>query len=197
MALMACARRAPGVRRGQAGAVGAGEQRPGPALLAREGDVQAVDAEREADGRQAPAEAAQQVVVAPAAADRGAERGVVDVEHGARVVADVAHQAEVEDDPLGDRRLEQLVDLAQAGDGLLRPGAGSSASTSGPPRRWGTSSSSSAASPVSPDSVELRSQPDEVAHHERLAAGPGAPPRAPRRLAIRAGNSEASPRPMR
>ncbi len=73
------------------------EQGAGAALLAGERDVQAVDAEREADRGQAAAEAAEQLVVASAAADRGAEGGVVDLEHGAGVVADVAHEAEVED----------------------------------------------------------------------------------------------------
>ena len=47
---------------------------------------------------------AEQVVVAPAAADRLAERGVVDVEDGAGVVAEPARQPEVEDHALGDVR---------------------------------------------------------------------------------------------
>ena len=46
------------------------------ALLAGEREVQPVDAEREADGGQVAAEAAEQVVVAPAAAERRAERRV-------------------------------------------------------------------------------------------------------------------------
>ena len=81
--------------------------------------MQPVHPEREADGGEAAPEAAEQLVVAPAAADRGAEGGVVDVEHGAGVVADVAHQAEVEDQPRGDLGLEQLVQAAQPGDGRL------------------------------------------------------------------------------
>ena len=48
------------------------------------------------------AEAPEQLVVATAAADRRAERGVVDLEYRAGVVADRAHQPEVEDHALGD-----------------------------------------------------------------------------------------------
>ena len=81
--------------------------------------MEAVHAEGEADGGKAAAEAAEQLVVAAAAADGGTEGGVVDVEHGAGVVADVAHQAEVEDQPRGDLGLEQLVQAAQPGDGRL------------------------------------------------------------------------------
>src|SRR5207302_8356487 len=74
------------------------------------------------DGRQRAAEAPQQIVVAAAAADRGAEGRVVDVEHGARVVADVAHEPEVEDHALGGGGLEQIVDALQSGHSLLRRG---------------------------------------------------------------------------
>ena len=82
------------------------EQRARAALLAGKRDMQAVDAESEADRGQTPAEAREQLVVAPAAADRTAERRVVDLEHGSGVVAEVAHEAEVEDHALGDTRLE-------------------------------------------------------------------------------------------
>ncbi len=67
-------------------------------LLFGLGDVEALEEEREADGVERPAVAAHQVVVAPAAADHVAERGVVDLQDRARVVADVAKQAEVEVD---------------------------------------------------------------------------------------------------
>ena len=87
---------------------------PLPALLAGQRDVQPLDRQREADRRQRPAEAAEQLVVAPAAADRHAERRVVDLEDRARVVAEAAHEPEVEDQPLGDARLQQRVDAAQA-----------------------------------------------------------------------------------
>ncbi len=62
-------------------------------------------------GRPKPAE---QLVVAPAAADRHAVRGVVDLEHRAGVVAEAPHQPEVEDDPLGDLGREQRVHGAHA-----------------------------------------------------------------------------------
>src|SRR4051812_30900773 len=57
--------------------------------------VDALDVERQAGRGQRPAEAPAQVVVAPAAADRVADGRVVDLEDGAGVVAQVAHQAEV------------------------------------------------------------------------------------------------------
>src|SRR4051794_7827939 len=60
-----------------------------------EGDVQRVEADPEADGGQRAAEAPQQLVVAPAAAHRLAERRVVDLEHRARVVAQAPDEAEV------------------------------------------------------------------------------------------------------
>ena len=76
--------------------------------------MQAVHADGEAHRGQRPAEAPEQVVVAPAAAERLAERRVVDVEHRARVVAQSAREAKVEDDVLGDGVLEQVQDVAQA-----------------------------------------------------------------------------------
>ena len=65
----------------------------------------ALEVEREAGGRQRPAEAAHQLVVAAAAAEDVAERRVVDLEDRAGVVAEVAQQAEVEPDPVGDAAL--------------------------------------------------------------------------------------------
>ena len=53
-------------------------------------------------------------------------------------------------------------------------GAGASVSTSGPPRRWGTSSSSSAASIAQPGLGERVLEPDEVAAGERLEQTPRA-----------------------
>ena len=91
---------------------------PPSALLAHQGDVQAIDAEREANGRQRAAEAAEQLVVAATAADRRPQRLVVHLEYGARVVADAAHQAKVEDHARGDVRLEQLVHFAHVRHGV-------------------------------------------------------------------------------
>ena len=82
---------------------------PVAALLAGQRDVQPLDVQREPDRRQRAAEAAEQLVVAAAAADRHAVRGVVDLEHRAGVVAEAAHEPEVEDDPLGDARRQQRV----------------------------------------------------------------------------------------
>ena len=73
----------------------------------------ALHVQRPAAGGQVAAVAAEQVVVAPAAADRGAERRVVDLEHGAGVVVEVADQAEVEDHPLRDLGRQQVVHGAQ------------------------------------------------------------------------------------
>ena len=80
--------------------------------------MQAVNAEGEADGRQSASEASEEVVVAASAADRRAQRGVVDLEYGAGVVADVAQQSEVEDHALCDGWLEQLVHEPHAGHRL-------------------------------------------------------------------------------
>ena len=77
---------------------------PQPLLLGLR-DVQALEVEREAGRRQRAAEAAHELVVAPAAAEDVAERRVVDLEDRAGVVAEVAQQAEVELDPVGDPAL--------------------------------------------------------------------------------------------
>ena len=55
-----------------------------------------IDAEREANRRQTASESPEQLVVASTSADRPPERRVIDIEHSARVVADVSHQAEIE-----------------------------------------------------------------------------------------------------
>src|SRR5215207_11389299 len=54
-----------------------------------EGDVQALDVQRPADGRQLAPEAPDQLVVAPATAQRPTERRVVDLEDRPGVVAEV------------------------------------------------------------------------------------------------------------
>src|SRR3954452_21137909 len=90
------------------------QSHPPLALFPGQGDVQPVDRQREADSGQWAAKAAEQVVVAPAAAERRAERRVVDVEDRARVVAEVANEAEVEDHARGDLRREQLVPAPQS-----------------------------------------------------------------------------------
>ena len=76
--------------------------------------VEVVDAQREADGGQRAAEAPEQVVVAAAAAERRAEPGVVHLEHRARVVAEVAREAEIDDEPPRDLGREPLVEAQQA-----------------------------------------------------------------------------------
>ena len=82
--------------------------------------MQLVDVERKADRRQRAPEAPQQLVIAPATADRRAKRGVVDLEHSARVVADVADQPEVEDHACGDIGLEQPVHVTQSHHSPIR-----------------------------------------------------------------------------
>ncbi len=67
-----------------------------------------LDGQREPDGGQRAAEAAQQLVVAPAAAQRGADPGRVDLEDRARVVAELAGQAEIEDHAVAHARRQQL-----------------------------------------------------------------------------------------
>src|SRR4051812_47601664 len=62
--------------------------------LADARDVQALDVQRPPAGGQVTPEAAEEVVVAPAPAQRGAERGVVDLEHRAGVVAERVDQTE-------------------------------------------------------------------------------------------------------
>ncbi len=171
------------------------EQGARPALLTGEGHVQAIDAQREADGGQAAPEAPEQLVVAPAAADRGAELGVVHVEHGARVVADVAHEAEVEDDALGDVGLEQLVDLAQAGDSL-GDRAHPVGEHLGPAATLGHVEQQLGGLPREPRLGEPRSSPTK-SRSTSVSRSAGRTPTGTPRLAISAGNSEASPRPTR
>src|SRR4051794_30990581 len=65
--------------------------------------------EAEAGGRHGAAEAANQVVVAAAAPEDVAQRGVVDLDDRARVVAEVAEQAQVELNPAGNTLLDQQV----------------------------------------------------------------------------------------
>src|SRR3954453_10120102 len=83
-------------------------------VLPDERDVDALDVERPAARRQLAPEAAEQVVVAAAAAERHAERAVVDLEDRARVVAQRARHPEVEDDPPGRPGREPLVQAPQA-----------------------------------------------------------------------------------
>src|SRR5579884_3806484 len=69
------------------------------ALLTGEGDVQALHAQGEPHGGQGPPELGQELVVAASAPDGNPQRRVIDLEHGAGVVAQAAHQPQVEDDP--------------------------------------------------------------------------------------------------
>ena len=64
--------------------------------------MQPLQVEREARSRERSPEPPHQLVVAPAAAEHVPERGIVDLEDGARVVAEVPEQAQVDADPLGD-----------------------------------------------------------------------------------------------
>ena len=64
--------------------------------------MDALDVEGEAGGREVDAEPAQEPVVAAAAAEDVTQRRVVDLEDRAAVVAEVAQQAEVDLDPIGD-----------------------------------------------------------------------------------------------
>ncbi len=143
--------------------------------------MQAVDPEREADGRQRTPETAEQLVIASTAADRRAERWVVDLEYGARVVADAAHQTKVEDHSLGDVRLEQLVQLRACSRPRPRRHPRRPRASSGPPRRWGTRT----AAPDRPrpgPAAELLLQPDEVAVGKRFEQIAAVPARALPRL---------------
>ena len=155
-----------GVTRVGVGA-GACEQRAGPALLAGERDVQTVDAEREPHRRQPASEAPEQIVVTSAAADWCSESGVVDLEHRAGVVADVAHETEVEDDALSDGRVEELVDPPHARDGLvgLRRGV---AQRLGPAPALGHVEEQGGGLLGQPGLGELVFETDEVAARERL-----------------------------
>ena len=142
------------------------------------------------------AEAPEQVVVAPAAADRRAERRVVDVEHGARVVAEPARQPEVDDDARGDARRRGSPRTSRRPVGGVGDGPATRSSTSGPPRSCGTRTSSSAASARRPSVADLALQRrrSRVAEDlEQPRAGPPPGRRAPRSSA---GYSAASPRPI-
>ena len=92
------------------------------------------------------AEAADQVVVAAAAAEREAHRRVVDLEDRARVVAELAHEAEVEDHAVGHPALGEQLVQARAGRRRPRPGRRRARAPRGPPRssRQPTSRSRSA-----------------------------------------------------
>ena len=71
--------------------------------------------------RAAAAEAAHQLVVAPAAAEDVAERRVVDLHDRARVVAEVAQQPEVEVDPVGHSRALRAAEVAASRWRRARP----------------------------------------------------------------------------
>src|SRR6202012_3329338 len=99
--------------------LGARSSPRGP-LFAGERDGEALDVEREPDRRQRTAERLKQLVVAAAGADRHPEGGVVDLEHRAGVVADVADQAEVEDHARRDLGSDEAVDLAHAAERIVQ-----------------------------------------------------------------------------
>ena len=87
-------------------------------LLRRQGDVQALHVEREADGGQRTPELPQQIVVTPATAHRYAVGGVIDLKYRAGVVVEAAHEPEVVDDPPGHGGLEQGVQAVHPGQWL-------------------------------------------------------------------------------
>ena len=110
-------------------------------------------------------EAPEQVVVASAAADGDAERRVVDLEHRARVVAEVAHQAEVEDHALGDRGLA-AARARRACRRALGPGPSLGSSTSVPPRSCGHAQEQRGLLGAEAGRGDLALQPHEVARDE-------------------------------
>src|SRR5437016_3640138 len=71
-------------------------------LLPGKRDVHALDVQSEADSGQRTPEGSQELVVAAAASNRHAVGRVVDLKDRSRVIAQAAHQPEVEDDPAGD-----------------------------------------------------------------------------------------------
>ena len=111
-------------------------QRP---LLRGLGDVEPLEVEREAGGRVRPAEPPEQLVVAAAAADALTDGGVVDLEDRAGVVAEIAEQAEVDLDAIGDpgglERGERLGERRRCPLDRRPPSERARSSTSGPPRR--------------------------------------------------------------
>ena len=170
----ACRRTAPPRQRELQAAVGLGADRTSNAahraalrgvvqpLLLGLGDVQALQVEREAGRRQRAAEAAHQLVVAAAAAEDVAERRVVDLEDRAGVVAEVAQQAEVEADPVGDAaraRARSNVAASRRGRALgrrRRRGARACSSTSGRRAACGSRTSSSRSSAAEVERRDLR-----------------------------------------
>ena len=140
---------------------------------------------------------AEQVVVAPAAAERHAERAVVDLEDRARVVAQRPRQAEVEDHPLRDARRAALVERAQPADDVGRRAR--SAARAPPARRAaaGRAAAGPRASSASPQPPDLALQPDEVARDELVQDRRRAPPAGTPSASSSAGYSDASPSPTR
>src|SRR6185312_3293712 len=90
------------------------------AFLAGEGDMHALDVQREANGRQRAPEGAQQLVVAAATAQRDAVGGVIDLKQRAGVVPQAPHQAQVEDDAVGHLWGQEAVDLAHAAQRVVQ-----------------------------------------------------------------------------
>ena len=167
------------------------------ALLAGEREVQPVDAQREADRGQRAPEAAEQLVVAAAAADRRAERRVVDLEDGARVVADGAHEAEVEDHAGGDLSARAARGRGACPATASATGAGASCEHlwAAAPLRHLEQQLGRFAADASLGEQSARARRSRAARAPRAARREAA--RRTRRLSISAGNSEASPRPTR
>src|ERR1700741_2052745 len=81
--------------------------------------MHALDVEPDATGGQIAPEAADSGVLTPSAAEREAHGRVVDLEHRARVVAELTHEPKVEDHPVSHAAaLELRMQRAQALDGV-------------------------------------------------------------------------------
>ena len=83
--------------------------------------MKALDVEREPDRGQRPAERPEQLVIPTAGADRHPVGGIVDLEHGAGVIAEAAHQAEIEDHPRRHLRRQQRVNVSHPTERIVHP----------------------------------------------------------------------------
>ena len=137
-----------------------------------------------------------QLVVAPAAAQREAHGRVVDLVHRARVVAEVAHQAQVQDHAVGHAPVGQrLVAAWPAPPPSAAAASAARSSTSGPPRSSGRRVSGRRAASDRPSRSTRISSPTRSRARQRARAG----------AAVRSGTSSErsmsrysapSPRPM-
>ena len=168
-------------------------------LLLHLGEVDPLQVEAEARGRHGSAEAADQVVVAAAAAEDVAQRGVVDLDDRAGVVAQVAQQAEVELDPIRDAALDQQVvgrlqPLRRALDGGPAELAGLLEHLRPAPQAGQAQQRLAAVGVEALDRVHLHLQPHQVVLAEAVehpAAGLTLDPELGQQLAVEVGVAEA------